>query len=197
MAGTVTRMNKQQAIALWVAVANLALVFAFPPYDYLSQARNYVPTFGGFHFIGAPPVGALLNANFLVLEMIVILINAGIAWLLLRDGDPGERQRISRGQRAVLWLMGINLVLMLLFPPFENYYAITKAVLPSFDGFYFIFDDNAQRQIVTTLLYLEVALVLANGGLLWLLFADRRLARLSYEEKRALAESLRDRQRQR
>jgi len=190
-------MNKQQAIALWVAVANLALVFAFPPYDYLSQARNYVPTFGGFHFIGAPPVGALLNANFLVLEMIVILINAGIAWLLLRDGDPGERQRISRGQRAVLWLMGINLVLMLLFPPFENYYAITKAVLPSFDGFYFIFDDNAQRQIVTTLLYLEVALVLANGGLLWLLFADRRLARLSYEEKRALAESLRDRQRQR
>jgi len=197
VAGTVTRMNKQQAIALWVAVANLALVFAFPPYDYLSQARNYVPTFGGFHFIGAPPVGALLNANFLVLEMIVILINAGIAWLLLRDGDPGERQRISRGQRAVLWLMGINLVLMLLFPPFENYYAITKAVLPSFDGFYFIFDDNAQRQIVTTLLYLEVALVLANGGLLWLLFADRRLARLSYEEKRALAESLRDRQRQR
>ncbi len=197
MAGTVTRMNKQQAIALWVAVANLALVFAFPPYDYLSQARNYVPTFGGFHFIGAPPVGALLNANFLVLEMIVILINAGIAWLLLRDGDPGERQRISRGQRAVLWLMGINLVLMLLFPPFENYYAITKAVLPSFDGFYFLFDDNAQRQIVTTLLYLEVALVLANGGLLWLLFADRRLARLSYEEKRALAESLRDRQRQR
>ena len=155
MAGTVTRMNKQQAIALWVAVANLALVFAFPPYDYLSQARNYVPTFGGFHFIGAPPVGALLNANFLVLEMIVILINAGIAWLLLRDGDPGERQRISRGQRAVLWLMGINLVLMLLFPPFENYYAITKAVLPSFDGFYFIFDDNAQRQIVTTLLALD------------------------------------------
>jgi hypothetical protein len=70
----------------------------------------------------------------------------------------------------VLWLMAINLVLILLFPPFENYYAITKAVVPSFDGFYFLFDDNAQRQIVTTLLYLEVALVLINGGLLWLLF---------------------------
>jgi hypothetical protein len=106
-----------------------------------------------------------------------------------------ERQRTSRGQRAVLWLMAINLVLMLLFPPFENYYAITQAVLPSFDGFYFIFGDNAQRQIVTTLLYLEVALVLINGGLLWLLFADRRLARLSYEEKQALVKALRDRQR--
>jgi hypothetical protein len=188
-------MNKQQAIALWVAAANIGLVFAFPPYDYLSMARNYVPTFGGFHFIGSPPASALLNANFLILEMIVILINAGIAWLLLRNGDPMERQRTSRGQRAVLWLMAINLVLMLLFPPFENYYAITQAVLPSFDGFYFIFGDNAQRQIVTTLLYLEVALVLINGGLLWLLFADRRLARLSYEEKQALVKALRDRQR--
>jgi hypothetical protein len=188
-------MNKQQAIALWVAAANMALVFAFPPYDYLSMARNYVPTFGGFHFIGAPPPSALLNANFLTLEMIVILINAGIAWLLLRNGEPHVRQRISKGQRAVLWLMAINLVLMVLFPPFENYYAITRAVIPSFDGFYFLFGENDQRQIVTTLLYLEVALVLINGGLLWLMFADRRYARLSYEEKRALAESLREHQR--
>jgi hypothetical protein len=188
-------MNRQQAIALCIAAANLALALAFPPYDYVSLARGNVPTFGGFHFFGAAPANALLNHNFLTLEVLVVLINGGIAWLLLRGGPPLAGRRISRGQRSVLWLMAINLVLVLLFPPFENYYAITKAALPSFDGFYFLFDDNAQRQIVTTLLYLEVALVLINGGLLWLLFADRGGTELTAEEKRALAKALRDRQR--
>lgn len=188
-------MNRHQAIALCIAAANLALALAFPPYDYLSLARGNVPTFGGFHFFGAAPANALLNSDFLTLEIFVVLINAGIAWLLLRDAPTRTGRRISRGQRAVLWLVAINLVLILLFPPFENYYAITRAALPSFDGFYFLFGENAQRQIVATLLYIEVALVLANGGLLWLLFAEGRGARLSAEEKRALAKALRDRQR--
>lgn len=188
-------MNRQQAIALCIAAANLALALAFPPYDSISLAQGNIPTFGGFHFFRSAPANALLNRNFLTLEVIVVLINAGIAWLLLRDGATRAGRHISRGQRGVLWLMAFNLVLILLFPPFENYYAITKAALPSFDGFYFLFDDNAHRQIVSTLLYIEVTLVLVNGGLLWLLFADRRGAGLSAEEKRALAKALRDRQR--
>ena len=187
-------MNRQQAISLWVAAANLVLVLAFPPYDYLSLAHGYVPTFGGFHFVGSAPPNSLLNHNFLALEEIVILINAGIAWLLLRGETPDTRRRISRGQRAVLCLMAINLVLILLFPPFEYYYAISKAALPSFDGFYFVFGDNAQRQIVATLLYIEVALVLINGGLLWLLFAPKPRDDLGEEEMRALAEALRKQQ---
>ena len=188
-------MNRQQAIALWVAAANLVLVLAFPPYDYISLAQGYVPTFGGFHFVGSAPPNSLLNHHFLALEEVVILINAGIAWLLLGAKSAESGRRISRGQRVVLGLMAVNLVLILLFPPFENYYAITQAVLPSFDGFYFLFDDNAQRQIVSSLLYLEAAIVLINGGLLWLLFADRRDDDLTAEEKRALAKALRDRQR--
>lgn len=187
-------MNRLQAIALSVALANLALVVAFPPYDYLSLARGNIPTFGGFHFIGSAPAQAQLNANFLTLEVFVVLINAGIAWLLLRTGAARPGRGISRGQRVVLWLMAINLVLVLLFPPFENYYAITKAALPSFDGFYFLFGENAQRQIVTTILYIEVCLVLINAGLLWLLLADRGREKLSAEEMRRLAESLRERQ---
>jgi len=187
-------MNRQQAIALGVATANLALVLAFPPYDYLSVAHGYVPTFGGFHFVGSAPPNSLLNHHFLALEEIVILINAGIAWLLLGAKAEESGRRISRGQRVVLSLMAVNLVLILLFPPFENYYAITQAVLPSFDGFYFLFDNNAQRQIVSSLLYIEAAIVLVNGGLLWLLFAERRDGDLTAEEKRALAKALRDRQ---
>jgi hypothetical protein len=187
-------MNRQQAIALCVAAANLALVLAFPPYDYLSLAHGYVPTFGGFHFVGAAPANSLLNHNFLALEEIVILINAGIAWLLLRGEAPDAGRRISRGQRGVLWLMAINLVLILLFPPFENYYAITKAVLPSFDGFYFLFANNSQRQIMSTILYIEAALVLINGGLLWLLLAERDRENISAREMRELAEALRGEQ---
>lgn len=186
-------MNRQQAIALWVAAANMVLILAFPPYDYLSLAHGYVPTFGGFHFVGAKPPNGLLNHHFLILEEIVILINAGIAWLLLRNPAAETAHRFSRGQRIVMWLVAINLVLILLFPPFEDYRSISKAVLPSFDGFYFVFGDNGQRQIVSALLYIEVALVLINGGLLWLLFAHRRDHDLSAEEMRALAQALRDR----
>jgi hypothetical protein len=187
-------MNRQQVIVLWAATANLALALAFPPYDYLSLAHGYVPTFAGFHFVGSAPAGSLLNHNFLILEELVILINAGIAWLLLRDSASRRGRRISRGQRSVLWLVAINLVLVLLFPPFENYYAISKATLPSFDGFYFLFGDNGQRQIVATILYIEVCLVLINAGLLWLLLADRGREKLSAGEMRRLADSLRERQ---
>ncbi len=188
-------MNRQQAIALIVVAANLALALAFPPYDYISLERGNIPTFGGFHFFGSTPANSVVNRNFLTLEIIIALVNAGIAWLLLRERAGRAVRRISRGQRGVLWLIAANLVLILLFPPFENYYAITRAALPSFDGFYFIFGDNAQRQIVATLLYIEVALVLANGGLLWLLFAEKGGVELSAEDKRALAESLLKRQR--
>lgn len=187
-------MNRQQAIALWVVAANLVLVLAFPPYDYVSMAHGYVPTFGGFHFVGAKPPNSLLNHHFLILEEIVILINAGIAWLLLRDGAPETGRRFSRGQRVVMALVAINLVLILLFPPFEHYQSISRAVLPSFDGFYFVFGDTGQRQIVSALLYIEVALVLINGGLLWLLFAQRRDHDLSAEEMQALAKTLQERQ---
>jgi len=68
-------------------------------------------------------------------------------------------------------------------------------VVPSFGGFYVLFDYNAQRQIVTTLLDIEVALVLINGGLLWLFFAKREKEPLSTWEMRALAKALRNRQR--
>jgi hypothetical protein len=43
-------------------------------------------------------------------------------------------------------------------------------VLPSFQGFYFIFQAGPMLSIVTPLLYLEVMFVLFNGAILWLLF---------------------------
>ncbi|MBI5790819.1 MAG: hypothetical protein HZA63_05030 [Rhodocyclales bacterium] len=186
-------MNTSQRIAVLVAVANLLLLAAFPPYDYISLQRGNVPTFDGFYFAFGPHPNRILNMDFLLLEIIVVLINACIAMLLLRAPAAPKARRLGGNwrQRSVLLLVGINLVLMLLFPPFEYYSAITKAALPTFEGFYFIFGDNSQRQLVTPILYIEVALVLINGALLWLAFRDKTPDELSAEQVRALAQRVR------
>ncbi|MCK9381178.1 MAG: hypothetical protein M0P95_08930 [Sulfuritalea sp.] len=186
-------MNNAQRIALAVAVANLVLILAFPPFDYISLQRGNIPTFGGFYFAFGSHQNRVVNANFLALEIIVILVNACIALLLLRKPPLPQHQRSggNRQQRAVLALVAINLVVILLFPPFEFFSAITKAVLPTFEGFYFLFGDNSQRQLVTPILYIEVTLVLINGALLWLLFRDKTPEEVAAEQARALAQRVR------
>ncbi len=189
-------MNAAQGIALVVAVVNLTLLMIFPPYDYVSLLRGNVPTFDGFYFVFGSHQNRVMNTNFLALELIVVLINACIAMLLLRDPPLRASRSLggNRRQRVVLALVAVNLVLVLLFPPFEYFSAITKAALPTFEGFYFLFGDNSQRQLVTAILYIEVALVLINGGLLWLLFKDKKLEAASAEQVRALARRIRDTQ---
>ncbi len=170
-------MNKYQWITLTAALVNLALVWLFPPFDYLSATRNNVPTFDGFHFrFGDAGVNLQINANFLQLEYFVILLNAAIAWLLFKSRGAAKaapRKKID-WQRIVLIGVGLNLMLVLLFPPMENFYAVSRAALPSFDGFYFLFGDHGARTIVTQLLYIEVIFVLVNGAILWLLFRKTR-----------------------
>jgi hypothetical protein len=189
-------MNTSQRIALAVAVANLALLMVFPPYDYVSLQHGNIPTFDGFYFVFGSNPNRVMNANFLALELIVVAINACIAILLLRDSAvrTGSGRGGNRRQRIILALTAVNLVLVLLFPPFEYFSAITKAALPTFEGFYFLFGDNSQRQMVTAILYIEVALVVINGALLWLLFKDKTPDEVSAEEARVLARRIRDAQ---
>jgi hypothetical protein len=188
-------MNRSQAIALGIAALNMALMLLFPPHDYVSLQRGNIPTFDGFYWaFGAWP-NRVVNRDFLILEILVVAINAAIAWLLLRGPVlDGPRAGMTRLQRGALWAVAVNLVLLLLFPPFENYSAITKAVIPTFDGFYFVFGDNSKRQIVTSILYIEVSLMLINGALAWLLFRRRGEERLTPEQMRAMARTLQDRQ---
>ncbi len=185
-------MNNSQRTALIFAAANLLLLLTFQPYDYISLQRGGIPTFDGFYFVLGSYPNRVVNSNFLALEVIVVLINGGIAWLLLRDppvrklGSPGGNTR----QKTVLALVALNLVLVLLFPPFEYFSAISKAALPTFEGFYFLFDDNSQRQLVTPILYIEVALIIINGGLLWMLLKDKTPDEVSAEQIRALAKKV-------
>lgn len=185
-------MNKYQWITTAVAAANILLVVLFPPFDYISPAaRVNVPTFEGFSFVFTVPPGRFVNSSFLQLEIFVILINAAIAWLLLRDRPQQAAEKKIDWQRLVLFGVGLNLLLVLLFPPMQPYYAVTHSALPSFDGFYFIFGDYGKRTLVTEILYLEVVFILFNGGLLYLLFRETKPVELSAEARLAMAEELR------
>jgi hypothetical protein len=189
-------MNRPLLVALSVIVLNLVLMLLFPPYDYVSLQRGNVPTFDGFYFVFSSGSNRVVNTDFLTLEILVILINACIAWLLLHDRPIGKAQPGgNRYQRGVLWVVALNLMLVVLFPPFQNYAAITKAALPTFEGFYFLFGNNSQRQLVASILYIEVALILANGAILWLILKGRGREKLSAEEIRQLAEQVRGNQR--
>jgi hypothetical protein len=185
-------MNRKQKLVLLVAVVNLTLILLFPPFDYVSLAQNGVATFGGFRFVFGDHGNLVLNQNFLILEVIVVLINTSIAFLVTRV-DSGQPAKIAgnRNQRYLLAGMALNLVVMLLFPPFENSMAITKAVIPTLEGFYFVFGDNSQRQLVAPILYLEITLILVNGGLFWLMLKDRTDRALTSSDLRKLANTVR------
>lgn len=185
-------MNRTLQVALVIVSINLVLVLLFPPFDYVSLQRGNVTTFDGFYFAFGNYPNRVANTNFLTLEVLVVLINACIAWLLLHERQLGKTAPGgNRYQRGVLWVMAANLMLVLLFPPFQNYAALTKATLPTFEGFYFLFADNSQRHLVASILYIEVALVLANGGLLWLMLKERGREMLSAADVRNLAEQVR------
>ena len=125
------------------------------------------------------------------LETIVLLVNAAIAWLLLRDRPAGAGSRRRAGfQNAVLVITAVNLIVMLLFPPFESVFAVTNAALPNFEGFYFIFSQKPSHTIVTTVLYIEVIFILVNGCLFWLIFKERKPGHLSAAQLQALSAHL-------
>lgn len=73
---------------------------------------------------------------------------------------------------------------MLLFPPMESVFALTKSAIPTFEGFFFIFTQLPAHVIVETLLYLEIMFILVNGALLWLIFQGAALTNRSGNRRR-------------
>ena len=184
-------MNRHQCIVLGIAATNLLLILLFPPFDQHSIVSAKVPVFAGFYLAFAPPPNSQVNTGVLTLETVVLLINAAIGWLLLRRwAQPGAKRRFSL-QNVALVFTGANLVVVVLFPPFESVFALTNAALPSFEGFYFIFSQKPYHVIVTTLLYIEVTFILINGALFWLIFKPRTPQELAADQARALAEAMR------
>ena len=182
-------MNRNQKIALALVAANLLLILLFPPYDQYSIASSRLPVFAGFNFVFTAPPHSEINSAVQALEAMVVVINAGIAWLLLRDNLPARR---AFGlQNATLAFTSFNLVLMILFPPFESVFALTNATIPTFEGFYFIFSQKPSHVIVTALLYIEVVFVLVNGAVFWLIFKPNTRQELAAQQMHALADAMR------
>lgn len=181
-------VNRNQLIALALAAANLVLLLLFPPFDQYSIASSKFPVFVGFNFVFSPLPYSQVNTSVLVMEVIALLANAAVAWLLLRHSPSGAHRRRGIGfQNAVLVITSVNLAVMILFPPFESVYAMTNAALPNFEGFYFIFRKLPNHTIVTTVLYIEMIFILVNGGLFWLIFKERPASQMTPDQIRALS----------
>lgn len=184
-------MNRKQKIALWLGMVNLAVILLFPPFDSFPATDTRALIFAGFQFVFARGGNEVVNGSVLFLEIVVLLVNIGVAWLLLRDARHalGTIRHINY-QNAILLVVAANLTVILLFPPFEHVDAITGALLPTFQGFYFIFAAGPMLTIVAPILYLEVIFVLFNGAVLWLLFRKEKARELSPLEAMRLVREL-------
>ncbi len=165
-------LSKMQKVLLALAVFNLAIVFLFPPYDDYSVTKYDAAIFAGFRFVFTNPPNLILNASLLYLEVTVVLINLGVLWLLTTENARREDERKINFRKAAMILIAINLIGVLMFPPFEYISNMTRAVIPTFEGFYFIFSHPPNRVIITPILYIEVFFVLINGGLMLLAFKE-------------------------
>ena len=165
------------------------MILLFPPFDQYSIAASKLPIFAGFHPVFLKPPYGEINTSVLWLEAVVVLVNAGIAWLLLRDKPAAGTSKWMGLQNATLIFTGVNLVLVLLFPPFESVYAVTSATLPTFEGFYLIFSQKPSHLIVISLLYIEVIFILVNGALLWLIFKPKSSEEIAAEQFRDFAQT--------
>ena len=170
-------MNKAQKVLLSMMAFNLVLITMFPPFDDYSVTSNDVAIFGGFRFFLYSPPNAVVNSSFLLLEAIVVLINSAIFWLITLENQARQDKHQFSYRKATLLLVAGNLIAVVLFPPFEYISNMTRAAIPSFEGFYFLFAHPPYRVIVTPILWLEAIFVLINGGLLLLAFRERQVLR--------------------
>lgn len=170
-------MNKAQKILLNLTAINLGLILMFPPYDDYSVTSHDIAIFGGFRFFLMPSANAVINRSFLFLEIAVLLANAAIFWLITLENVAREGKNRFSYRKATLVMIALNLTAILLFPPFEYISNMSKAAIPTFEGFYFLFSHPPYRVIVTPVLWLEMIFVLINGGLLLLALKDKKILR--------------------
>jgi hypothetical protein len=157
-------MNRFQLTVLIAALADLALLLLFPPFNNQSMLRAGPASFDAFYPAFDAPVNATLNSGLLYLEIFSVLINAVLAWLLLQ-GTPQQPSRPRvRWQNVLQWLVVADLLLILLFPPFET------QPDRAFEGFRFALSGNVQRGIFLPFLLLELFLLALNAAALWLAF---------------------------
>ncbi|MEZ5614182.1 MAG: hypothetical protein R3E35_03070 [Rhodocyclaceae bacterium] len=184
-------MNKYQRVVIIVAAANILLMLLFPPFLDNPIRRGMLPSFEGFYPLVTTFGAKRIHNELLTLQIMFVVINALVAWLLLDRATTAGEAHGFRYTRAISFFLAGNLVLLLAFPPFESYASMAKYDAPGFDSFYFILGNRPGRGIFIPLLYLEILLVVINVLAVWLAFnAVRRAEVFAKERVLELAQAL-------
>src|SRR5262249_38288849 len=87
-AGPAVRNNYQNAVLIF-AGANLVFIMLFPPLESVFALTNAaLPSFEGFYFIFSKRPNHTVVTTLLYLEVIFVLVNAALAWLIFRRSTP-------------------------------------------------------------------------------------------------------------
>ena len=163
-------MNKFQLTVLITAMANLALLLLFPPYDSRPSGLLGQAGFDSFYLIFDAPANGFINTGLLYLETLPVLVNAALAWLLLEGAPQRSSSPRVPWQRVLQWLVAADVLLIVLFPPFETRPLGAAFGDRAFEGFDFVLSGSVQRGIFLPLLYMELSLLTVNTAALWLAF---------------------------
>jgi hypothetical protein len=163
-------VNNFQLTVLIAALANLALLLLFPPFDSQPLGLTGAPTFDAFYPVFDWPVKGVINSGLLYLEVFSVLVNATLAWLLLQGPPQRPSMPRFRWQGVLQWMVVADLLLMLLFPPFETRPVEARLGERAFEGFAFVLSGSVQRGIFMPLLFMEFLLLALNATTLWLAF---------------------------
>lgn len=163
-------MNNFQLTVLIAALANLALLLLFPPFDSQPLGLMGAATFDAFYPVFDWPVKGTINSGLLYLEVFAVLVNATLAWLLLQGTPQRPVLPRFRWQSVLQWLVVANLLLVLLFPPFETLPLEARLGERAFEGFAFVLSGSVQRGIFIPLLFMELLLLALNTAAISLAF---------------------------
>lgn len=180
-------MNRYQRLVITVAIIDLIVILLFPPFVERTLARNSLTSFDGFYFLLSEFGRRSLDTSLLSLQVIWITANALSAWLALDQPGPTEQTDQAEHRRTVgigLFTV-VNLAIICLFPPFEQYNSLLRSTAPGFDSFYFLFGDRSARPLFWPLLQLEVFFVLINALALHLLFNAIKRGEQAERERQA------------
>jgi hypothetical protein len=163
-------VNNFQLTVLIAALANLAVLLLFPPFDSQPLGLMGAATFDAFYPVFDWPVRGTINSGLLYLEVFCVLVNVTLAWLLLQGTPQRPSLPRFRWQTVLQWLIVANLLIVLLFPPFETRPLEARLGQRAFDGFGFVLSGSVQRGIFIPLLFMELLLLALNATALWLAF---------------------------
>ena len=84
----------RRAATIALVVANLAVILLLPPFEnYVSTTRMSGTWFDGFYFAFGDKLHRRFYVPLLYMEVLWVLINGAVLWLLFRDAPPQEEEQ--------------------------------------------------------------------------------------------------------